>query len=132
MKLEDFAELADKGGQLERSAASAFEQTRAAVTGGQPPRPPTATVTPPPEGEPPAPSYGFQDPAPPDAPKLEPQNYTPEEAQDQLVRYVAVLRRFAKQMHNVSRFADATADLLQHGTVRAQGHNVSNRRSPRS
>lgn len=131
MKLEDFAELAATGSALERSAAAAFEQTRAAVTGGQPPRPPTPTVTPPPEDSPPAPSYGFQEPAPVDAPRLEAQNYTREEAQDHLASYVAVLRRFAGQMNNVSRFADATADLLQQGTVRPKGHNAE-RRSPRS
>ena len=96
------------------------------------PRVPGVTFTPPPETEtPPAPSYGFQEPAPPDAPKLEAENVTPEDARARLLDYVAVLRRFSEQMNNVSRFSDAIADLLEHGTVKPQGHSVGTGRSTR-
>ena len=126
VKIEDFAAIADGGKRLERVAADAFREAQAAILGQKiAPQIPGVVFTPPPETEmPPAPSYGFQEPAPPDAPKLEAENVRPEDAQATLLEYIAVLRRFAVQMHNVSRFSDAIADLLEHGTVQAKEHSV--------
>lgn len=126
MKIEDFAEIAEGGKRLERVAADAFRDAKAAVMGQQvAPRVPGVVFTPPPETEtPPAPSYGFQEPAPPDAPKLEADIVSPEDARARLLEYIRVLRRFAVQMHNVSRFSDAIADLLEHGTVQPKEHSV--------
>lgn len=125
MKLEDFAELASKGSQLERSAAECFRQTTAAVKTGQSPRAPSEFEPAVGEADPPAPAFGWQQPAPADAPKLEAENVEPEEAGRRLRGYIAVLRDFARQMHNVSRLSDATADLLEHGAVRAKEHHVN-------
>lgn len=128
MKLEDFAELAGEGGRLERSAAEVFRQSRAAVKAGQAPRAPSEFDPAVGGADPPAPAFGWQQPAPPDAPKLEAENVPPEQAAMRLQKYIAVLRRFAGQMSNVSRLTDATADLLEYGSVRAKDHHVNRRR----
>jgi len=128
VKLEDFAELAAEGGRLERSAAEVFRQTTAAVKAGQAPRAPSETEPAVGEADPPAPAFGWQQPAPPDAPKLEAENIEPEQAAIRLQSYIGILRRFAGQMSNVSRLTDATADLLQYGSVRAKDHHVNQRR----
>jgi hypothetical protein len=128
VKLEDFAEIAAEGGRLERSAAEVFRQTTAAVKAGQAPRAPSEHDPATAPTDPPAPAFGWQQPAPPDAPKLEAENVEPEQAALQLQKYIAVLRRFAGQMNNVSRLTDATADLLEYGAVRAKDHHVNRRR----
>ncbi len=127
MKLEDFAELASKGGRLERSAAECFRQTTAAVKAGQAPRAPSEFDPAVGVADPPAPAFGWQQPAPADAPKLEAENVEPEEAARRLRGYIGILRNFARQMHNVSRLTDATADLLEHGAVRAKDHHGNRR-----
>lgn len=87
----------------------------------QPPRAPRVAQPPPgPAPEPSGPNWGFyQQPAPPNAPKLEADVVTPEEARARLARSIRTLRSCATRLHNASRLVGAIADMVEAAAQRA-------------
>lgn len=117
MKLEDSRALQLGAAQLEAKCVELFARTRDAVVAQRvTPRPPRAPA--PPQAEPQAPHFGFQTPAPPNAPRLEAEILDPVRARLELQRHIDRIRAFSTHLHNASRLAAGIADLLEHGTVR--------------
>lgn len=121
--LKDFGELVTKAAQLENQVADLLRNSIGAVRDGATPRAPRepepGPPAPAPAPEPGPPHYGFQNPAPPNAPKLEPENISPQEARKRLQDYIACVRRFGDHMQNVGKLSHALADLLERGATDA-------------
>lgn len=120
-RFEQMRRLRAGVGALEQQLAHVFSEARDAVRAGVKPRPPPepAARRAPPSPDPDAtPSMGWQGPPPPNAPRLEAENLTPEEAQQRLRAYVADLRAVAHAFDNCGKLVGLLADLVEHAPGR--------------
>ena len=117
-RLDDMAELAAVARRLERTLVEVFTRARDSIMyDGVTPKPPPAEAAVPADPADLGPTEGFQSPAPPDAPKLEAENYDPATAQAKLRNYGQALRRLSAHLANCAKLTGAIADLLEHGTT---------------
>lgn len=115
-RYEDARRLRKAVAVLEQHIARAFVEARGAVLAGVQPKPAPAPGAPAPAPET-TPSMGWQGPPPPNAPRLEAENLSPEEARDLLRGYVQDLRAVAHSFDNCAKLVSLLADLLEGAPV---------------